>query len=153
MITWADAVEFCEWLSEEEGKQYSLPTEAQWEYACRAGSTTRWHFGDDVADLKKYAWYRGMGGATTKPVGLKEPNPFGLYDMYGNIREWCSDWYDAQYYRHSREEDPPGAVRIGFRVLRGGAFDGLPKHVRSAYRVGWAPESLGAGLRPVRVCP
>jgi formylglycine-generating enzyme required for sulfatase activity/serine/threonine protein kinase len=90
-VTWADAVKFCEWLSKKEGIAYRLPTEEQWEYACRAGTTTRWFSGDDPSSLDQYAWYPANFAGMIHPVGQKKPNPFGLYDMHGNVSEWCRD--------------------------------------------------------------
>ena len=97
-VSWNDAVAFCEWLSEKDGNTYRLPSEAEWEYACRSGSTTRWYFGDSESDLKEYAWYNVenriiFNGNGTKPVAQKLPNGFGLLDMHGNARELCSDWF------------------------------------------------------------
>ena len=92
-VSWDDAVEFCRKLSVREGAEYRLPTEAEWEYACRAGTTTAYSFGDDASRLGDYAWYIENSGRTTQPVGEKLPNAWGLYDMHGNVREWCQDWY------------------------------------------------------------
>ena len=130
-VSWNDAMAFCEWLSKKEEKTYRLPTEAEWEYACRSGSTTRWCFGDDEKELEEYAWYRNMGGKGTKPVGRQLPNGFGLFDVHGNVFEWCSD----------NIEDPQGPSS-GTRLSKGGSF-GLPsQYIRSAYRVGrYGPSS------------
>ena len=92
-VSWEDAVAFCRKLSEKEGRTYRLPTEAEWEYACRAGSQTKWSFGDDDSALKEYAWYLDNADSTTHPVAQKKPNAWGLYDMHGNVWEWCQDWY------------------------------------------------------------
>jgi formylglycine-generating enzyme required for sulfatase activity len=94
-----EATEFCKKLSEKTGKTVTLPTEAQWEYACRAGSTTRFGFGNDDAGLGNYAWYAKNSGGKTHPVGQKKPNKWGLYDMHGNVWQWCSDWHDKDVFR------------------------------------------------------
>jgi sulfatase modifying factor 1 len=126
-VSWNDAVAYCKKLSEKEGKTYRLPTEAEWEYACRAGTETRWSFGDDENKLGDYAWYRenagGIGEQYAHQVGLKPPNAFGLYDMHGNVFEWCHDYYALHYYKQSPPKDPiNGTIGISYHVLRGGAF-------------------------------
>jgi len=125
-VSWTEASAFCGKLSELPQEQaaggvYRLPTEAEWEYACRAGTTTAWYSGDDEAGLKDTAWY-GAGG-TPHPVGQKSPNAWGLYDMHGNVWEWCQDWYSAAYYGTSPREDPtgPSGDSVHMRVFRGGA--------------------------------
>jgi formylglycine-generating enzyme required for sulfatase activity/serine/threonine protein kinase len=133
-LCWRDATAFCRWLSDKEGAEYSLPTEAQWEYACRSGSTTTWSFGDDEAELKQYAWYGLKGGAGTKPVGTKRPNAFGLFDMHGNVREWCYDRYGREYYAESPQDDPVGLPSGPLYVHRGGSWDLDPVFCRSAAR-------------------
>ncbi len=97
-ISWDDARAYCEWLGELTGEHYRLPTEAQWEYACRAGTETRWSFGDEERDLDEHAWYSGNADGKLHPVASRRPNPWGLYDMHGNVWEWCADWYEEDYY-------------------------------------------------------
>ncbi len=107
-VSWNDAVEFCRRLSENDGKKYGLPTEAQWEYACRAGSTTRYCFGDDVDPLNDFGYYSENSAHRTRPVGEKKPNAWGLCDMHGGVMEWCSDWFGRDYYADSPPDDPTG---------------------------------------------
>lgn len=140
-VSWYDATGFCKKLSQKEGKTYRLPTEAEWEYSCRAGSTTVYSFGDSESDLGDYAWYRGNSSESDRfayriphPVGQKKPNAFGLYDMHGNISEWCSDFYKAGYYSKSPRVDPQGPSSSHYRVLRGGAWFQKPHFCRSADR-------------------
>jgi sulfatase modifying factor 1 len=137
-VTWDDAVAYCEKLSEGEGKTYRLPTEAEWEYAFRAGTKTTWSFGDDEASLGDYAWHRenayDIGELYAHQVGLKEPNAFGLYDMHGNVYEWCHDYFEEDYYKQSPAQDPPGPVTGSSRVLRGGSWDHNSRRTRSANR-------------------
>jgi formylglycine-generating enzyme required for sulfatase activity len=139
-VSWNDATAFCDWLSRQEGQEYRLPTEAEWEYACRAGTTTRFSFGDDDTALGESAWYSANSGNQTHPVGEKRPNAFGLYDMHGNIWEWCSDWYSADYYRRSPADDPRGSEAAEDRVFRGGSWGVEPRLARTAYRGRGAPE-------------
>ena len=132
-VPWQDAQAFISKLNEVEGgKQYRLPTEAEWEYACRAESTTRFCFGDDEAELGEYAWYRANSKRTTHPVGQKEPNAWGLYDMHGNVWEWCQDWYGA--YPEGRASDPRGRTSGESRVVRGGSWFNGAGYIRSANR-------------------
>jgi formylglycine-generating enzyme required for sulfatase activity len=138
-VSWHDAVEFCRRLSQKEGKEYRLPTEAEWEYACRAGSTTGWCFGDNESELGQYAWYSGNSGRGTHPVGQKKPNAWGLYDMHGNVWEWCADWYGKDYYRTSPLDDPKGPDSGGDRVLRGGSWVSNARSARSASRTTLTP--------------
>jgi formylglycine-generating enzyme required for sulfatase activity len=126
-VSWEDAREFLRRLSalpEEEvaGHVYGLPTEAQWEYACRVGSITPWCFGDDPDRLGEHAWFLDNSGHETHPVGRKAANPWGLYDMYGNLWEWCEDWFGATYYGESPGDDPAGPPSGTYRILRGGSW-------------------------------
>jgi len=138
-VSWDHAADFCLRLSNlpEEiavGRSYRLPTEAEWEYACRAGSATRWHFGDDQRKLAEYGWCAGSGGKP-HPVGQLKANPWGLYDMYGNVSNWCADRYDKNYYRNSPTDDPAGRAEGGDRVIRGGGWRDWAGFSRSAYRL------------------
>ena len=140
-VSWNDAIAFCDKLSELEkgslgGARYRLPTEAEWEYACRGGSTTRYSFGDDAARLGEFAWYNGNSDGKTHPVGQKRPNAWGLYDMHGNVWEWCQDGYEKDYYGHSPDADPLGPSQASARVIRGGGWRFFPQHARSASRRG-----------------
>jgi formylglycine-generating enzyme required for sulfatase activity len=137
-VSWNDCRAFIDKLNQNVGKpgvRFSLPTEAQWEYACRAGTSTRWSFGDDEASTDQYAWWDENSGNTTHPVGQKKPNAWGLYDMHGNVWEWCADWYGEDYYKQSPRNDPPGPTTGSSRVLRGGCFRfENPKNFRCAFR-------------------
>lgn len=141
-VNWDESREFCERLSavsEERahGRNYRLPTEAEWEYACRAESTTAYCFGTNEARLAKYAWFADTTAhAAPQPVGQKEPNALGLYDCYGNVYEWCADWYDKGYYGVSPGVDPKGPSLGDGHVARGGSWDNLASVCRSAFRVG-----------------
>ena len=152
-ITWDDAVKFCRMLSElEEGVTYRLPTEAEWEYACRAGSSTAYSFADDARQLGKYAWYYKNSDNTTHPAGEKLPNAWGLYDMHGNVFEWCQDWYDHRYGRLKVVSNPAGPVGGQYRVLRGRAYVSRPALIRSASRYHSPPDhqSSAFGFRVTR---
>ena len=133
-VSWVDAVAFCRRLSKSEGVEYRLPTEAEWEYACRAGTTTAYSFGNyDASGLGEYAWHRGNSDDTTHPVGEKLPNAWGLFDMHGNVWEWYQDWYGG-YETEQVLIDPKGAASGSRRVLRGGAFGNRARVVRAAVR-------------------
>ena len=155
IISWDEVHEFIGRLNEEAGEDlYRLPTEAEWEYVCRAGTQTRWSFGDDESLLTDYAWYHGNNYPTkgAKAVGGKLPNPWGLYDMHGNVWEWVWDWYDEEYYNRSVREDPLGPTSGLGRAIRGGHF-GHNDGVRSAYRHFHSPDSRSytIGARLLRI--
>jgi len=154
-VSWNDAVAYCEKLSEKEGKTYRLPTEAEWEYACRAGTQTRWSFGNDEKVLGDYAWYTknayDVGDKYPHQVGLKKPNAFGLYDMHGNVQEWCHDYYGEDYYKQSPAKDPQGPAHGSSRVLRGGSWAFFEWLLRSASRDSVADSRFSySGFRLVR---
>ncbi len=132
MVSWEDACNFCKNLSQLRGEEYRLPTEAEWEYACRAGSTGAYCFGDDQDMLKEYAWYSENSEGSTHPVAKKNPNKYGLYDMHGNVWEWCSDWYGD--YPTGPENNPTGPGTGSNRVLRGGSWIDGPRFCRCACR-------------------
>ena len=133
-VSWNDVTAFCAWLSEKEGEPSCLPTEAQWEYACRAGTATRWYPGDDQGTLLEHAWFKANAGDRTHAVGQKAPNAWGLYDMHGNVVEWCQDWWGDRYDATSPSEDPSGASGGSLRVSRGGNWADLPLYCRASFR-------------------
>jgi formylglycine-generating enzyme required for sulfatase activity len=150
-VSWGDALAFCRWLSEKEGREYRLPTEAEWEYACRAGSTTRYCNGDDPEGLvdvgngadasgqEQFAWRtRSLtasdGYEYASPVGSFQPNAWGFFDMHGNVFEWCADWFDAAYYLGSPQDSPKGPATGSRRVMRGGGWRNSAFRCRAAYR-------------------
>ena len=137
-VSWDDAVEFCKKLSElpdekKVGRVYRLPTEAEWEYSCRAGSKTAYSFDDEEGLLSEYGWFRRNSSDRTHTVGLLEPNAWGLYDMHGNVWEWCSDWYEE--YPKGAVSDPTGAKEGSLRVDRGGSWRYEAAVCRSAIRL------------------
>jgi len=132
-VNWDDAQAFCAWLSNKSGKSVRLPTEAQWEYACRAGTTTRFSFGDGDGDLGNYAWYCDNSAEMTHPVGQKKPNAWGLYDMHGNAWQWCQDHYAP--YGQAATTDPTGPNEGSSRVSRGGSWVDEPGTFRCALRI------------------
>lgn len=138
-VSWNDVTAFCEWLSEKEGGTYGLPTEAQWEYTCRAGTTTRWHGTDSEVELQNQAWFADNSDGRTHPIGGKLSNAWGLYDMHGNVWEWCADWRHPAYYANSPLNDPQGPAVGSNRVARGGAWFYPALYCRSAFRSGPPP--------------
>jgi formylglycine-generating enzyme required for sulfatase activity len=157
-VSWNDAQAFCQKLSRITGKTYRLPTEAEWEYACRAGTTTRYYFGDDANQLGDYAWYYRNSQGTTHPVGQKKPNAWGLYDMSGNVWEWCEDnWHDNYIGAPNDgtawiDNDNRSQYR---KCLRGGSWDDLPNSCRSANRDWYLPgyRNYYIGFRVACVSP
>ena len=156
-VSWDDVSAYAGWLSGETGVLHRLPTEAEWEYACRAGTTTRWSFGDDESQLGDYAWYYDnawdMGKTHAQAVGGKLPNAWGLHDMHGNVWEWVQDWYDSDYYKSSPRVDPPGPSSGSSRVSRGGSFGHYARIVRSAVRSYASPDArvITVGARLLRL--
>jgi formylglycine-generating enzyme required for sulfatase activity len=154
-VKWDDAIAYCKKLSEKEDKTYRLPTEAEWEYACRAGTKTAWSFGDDENALGDYAWHgknaHDIGEKYAHQVRRKQPNAFGLYDMHGNVYEWCNDYYGEDYYKQSPAQDPTGPASGSSRVLRGGAWDDYTRPTRSAYRDWFSDGAVRVGRDGFRV--
>ena len=136
-VSWDDAQEFCKKVSRKTGQTVRLPTEAEWEFACRAGTTTFYYSGDTEADLGRAGWYDANSNGTTHPVGQKEPNAWGLYDMHGNVWEWCQDWYGG--YEAGTATDPQGPGTGTYRVLRGGSRSDCREGCGSAIRNRSAP--------------
>ena len=155
-VSWDDAVSFCQKLSASEGVRYRLPTEAEWEWSCRAGTTTKYSFGDDEKQLGQYAWFDGNvefnDEAGAQQVGQKSVNPFGLYDLNGNVWGWCQDWWDSDYYAESPTEDPAGPSSGSSRVLRGGSWLNASANLRSARRGGSSPGSRNCSVGFRVVC-
>jgi formylglycine-generating enzyme required for sulfatase activity len=142
-VSWDNAVRFCERLTEKhgmDGRKFRLPSEAEWEYACRSGSETRYYFGDDEEELDKYAWYRSNSGDRPHEVGTRKPNVWRFYDMHGNVCQWCADWY-APYPRELPKKDPlrtNSETDKDYRVLRGGSWFRGASICRAADRYGEA---------------
>jgi len=122
-VSWHNGVEFCKRLSQKTGKHYRLPSEAEWEYACRAGTQTKYYFGDDENQLDAYAWYSGSSKKETHPVGQKKPNQFGLYDMHGNVLEWCSDRWHSDYTKAPTDGSSWETGTYNLRIQRGGSWN------------------------------
>lgn len=147
-VSWEDAQQFIEKLNLLEGdNRYRLPSEAEWEYAARGGTSSIYSFGDNIAHLSRYAWYNGdfaTGG--THPVGQKQPNRWGLYDTHGNVWEWVQDWYSESYYRQSPINDPRGPERGDSRSVRGGSWHQTATSWRVSYRKPYAPNYRGISI-------
>ncbi|MDM8550089.1 SUMF1/EgtB/PvdO family nonheme iron enzyme [Desulfobacterales bacterium HSG2] len=143
-VSWNDVQRFIRNLNKRGEGTYRLPTEAEWEYACRADTKTAYYFGNNSYRLSQYAWYRGNSGDRTHPVGKLRPNPWGLYDMHGNVWEWCRDWYGE--YPSGTVTDPTRPDRGSYRVLRGGGWGGTAGHCRSANRHDNLPGKRGSSL-------
>ena len=175
-VHWVAAVRYCNLRSAREGLSlcydpetlacdfaadgYRLPTEAEWEYACRAGSTASYSFGGDAAKLRAHGWFKGNAGKKTQPVGRKRPNAWGLYDMHGNVAEWCHDRYGETQYRASGSDAPAGPSEGDERVLRGGSWRATAAACRSSARGSETPMFADAcfgadayGFRCVRRAP
>jgi formylglycine-generating enzyme required for sulfatase activity len=159
-ISWEDVQVFIQQLNAAAGtKIYRLPTEAEWEYACRAGTKTPWSYGNDKSHLGDYAWIKGnsldMGEKYAHAVGMKQPNPWGGYDMHGNVSEWVQDWYDSYPYRRFKLTDPQGPSSGRYRVHRGGDFFYSAENTRSANRGGRVPSNrdFSIGARILRTGP
>ncbi len=151
-VSWDDCQQFLGKLNAKPAAgagKFQLPTEAQWEYACRAGSKTRYCFGDGESKLGDYAWYAANSGSKTHPVGEKNPNAWGLYDMHGNVWEWCQDWWKDGYYAKSPMDDPTGPTEGSGRVFRGGSWHDRARDCQSARRYRHWPVNRGnhMGLR------
>jgi len=159
-VTWSAAARFCnarslgeglkpcydtnKWTCDFSANGYRLPTEAEWEYACRAGSATDFYFGDNARELKSFAWFEGNSPAGPHPAAQRKPNAWGLYDMAGNVWEWCNDFYGAKYYRESPQDNPRGPAQGEKRVLRGGAWSSSAESCAS-----WVRNCDEAGLTDV----
>ncbi len=175
-VRWSDAVKYCNKRSELEGLEpcydlqswqcnfaangYRLPTEAEWEYACRAGTKTAYYFGDSASKLPAHAWFEDNANGKPQPVGGKSPNPWGLHDMHGNVWQWCNDFYQVDYYQQAPEKDPRGPEAGETKVVRGGAWKFSADSCRSGYRYnenpGYADVCFGYdiyGVRCVRNAP
>jgi formylglycine-generating enzyme required for sulfatase activity len=154
-VSWDDSQDFLKKLNAlgKERGQFRLPTEAEWEWACRAGTRTRFCSGDADEGLADYAWFGANSGSATHPVGEKRPNAWGLHDLHGNVWEWCGDWYGADYYAKGPRYDPTGPATGSDRVLRGGSWGSDTRYCRSSYRYGNYPAngSDNVGFRVVFV--
>jgi sulfatase modifying factor 1 len=170
-MTQYNAIQFCKWLYARTGVFYRLPTEAEWEYACRAGSLTEYSFGTDESKLGEYAWFAANSNQKTQQVGQKKPNAWGLYDMHGNVAEWVYDQYDAAFYKKGAKEEQKNPVALATQLypltVRGGSYEDKAKDLRSAARTAsdpawkqidpqipksnwWFPEAPFIGIRLVR---
>ena len=155
-VSWEDAVAFCKKLSSQDGVEYRLPSEAEWEYSCRGGSESAYSFGADASELGRHAWFGdnadSVGEEYAHEVGQKRGNGFGLHDMHGNAWEWCGDYYDSEYYSNSAQRDPMGPDGGTLRVSRGGSWLDSSQNCRSALRLWNSPDNLNhfLGFRVLR---
>ena len=133
-VSWNDIQEFIQKLNQKTGKNYRLPTEAEWEYAARGGKKRKGYISSGSNSLGDVAWYTDNSGSKTHPAGQKQPNELGLFDMSGNVWEWCSDWYGSDYYQSSPSSNPKGASTGSNRVLRGGSWFDYALYCRTALR-------------------
>ena len=140
-VSWNDVQEFIRKLNAKTGLHYRLPTEAEWEYAARGGNKSRGYKYSGSNNIDEVGWYYGNSGKKTHPVGMKQPNELGIYDMTGNVWEWCSDWYDRYYYSKSPAENPKGPDKGMLKVLRGGAWLNNVYYCRTAIRGRRYPDS------------
>ncbi|MFO8033087.1 MAG: SUMF1/EgtB/PvdO family nonheme iron enzyme [Desulfohalobiaceae bacterium] len=143
-VSWHGARAFAQWLSREAGKDFRLPTEAEWEYAARSGGKRQKYAGGD--DVDRVAWYEDNSGGRTHEVGTQAPNGLGIFDMSGNVWEWCSDWYSDDYYSNSPKDNPQGPSSGSIRVYRGGGWGFNPWFVRAANRYWGVPDYAFIGL-------
>jgi formylglycine-generating enzyme required for sulfatase activity len=160
MVSWDEASDFCRKVTDElrrrkllgDTEVIRLPTEAEWEYACRAGTTTAYSFGDTADDLKDYAWFKGNSKGEDPPVGKKKPNPWGLYDLHGYVWEWCQDAWEPGYAGAPTDGSARDVKDAKERVLRGGSWADPADHCRSAFRQHAKPDhrSDTIGFRCVR---
>lgn len=139
-VSWDNAVAYCSWLTEKTGKHFRLPTEAEWEFAARGGLKSRGYIYSGAKTPDSVAWFASKSKGTM-PVARKLPNELGIYDMTGNVWEWCADWYDAGYYTRSGKENPTGPSTGMFYILRGGSWDLGPRNNRITYRNALSPTS------------
>jgi formylglycine-generating enzyme required for sulfatase activity len=150
-VNWNDASFYCEWLTEKTGTTYKLPTEAQWEFAARGGNSSKGYKYSGGNSILFVGWFTGSSGGKTHAVASKKANELGLYDMSGNIWEWCLDWYDAGYYANSPSKNPKNTARGEYKVLRGGSWYVSASGCRVAYRSYYEPDnrSYFSGFRVV----
>jgi len=156
-VSWYNAIAYCTYLSEKHKRAYRLPTEAEWEYACRAGTTTRYFFGNSPEDADRFVWHEGNSDGHIQPVRMKQPNPWGLFDMLGNLHEWCSDWFQQYSGALGGDVHRPAESKARhddkqYKVARGGSWAGYP--VPCAFRLDfWARGTASViGFRLVLEC-
>ena len=145
-VSWEDVQAFIQKLNEMKGKRFRLPTEAEWEYAARGGNKSLGFKYAGSNNIDEVAWYWSNSGSKTHPVGQKKPNELGLYDMSGNVWEWCNDWYDPDYYKNSPGNNPKGPSSGSYRVLRGGSWNIIPQFCRVANRLRYYPSNRNSGF-------